>query len=105
LLRDLRYQPERFVDAAAPGPLVAEKADWVRQQLASRAQRHRRFVRIRELNALLAAQVESRRQETERRLADLETQLQFRDILASREYPFCVYPADLLRDFYRRVTG
>jgi hypothetical protein len=103
-LRELRYHPERFASAklsARPGAgveiarLAAEKADLVSQELprGSRLARHQAISR---LNEAFQPYLEPLREELHEDRRRLHLALDRRRILAARDYPFCIYPADSL---------
>ncbi len=108
-LRRLEYHPERFIEAAGgswadggqdPSELMAEKARWVdTPQTAHNARTRCRT--IRRINRALQPWVEAPR----RRLLQLDAQmactLRAEEVLASREYAFCLYPERALRGFLR----
>lgn len=96
--RDLRYHPERFLPSDA-GPEVRgaaeRKASWIRETEADR--RHERHEQITRANRQMH---ETLAREEQRTLAELEaTELGLRRgaTLDSREYSFCLFPADDIR--------
>ncbi|MBM79238.1 MAG: hypothetical protein CMJ78_01435 [Planctomycetaceae bacterium] len=110
-LRRLKYQPERFVDET--NSLIARKRELIAEQhqsksqtqtrqeyLEQRGQRRKRYQELRSINEQLATKLDSKRGETERRLDELKSQDAANAILNDREYSFCLYPEDLLREFF-----
>jgi hypothetical protein len=108
VLRALRYHPERFLEQAeldAPQQQAADaiargKADWVAQAKtpANAAERHRE---ITQANAALYELLVAPRRAAQESLEEAGKTARIREILASREYPFCVFPAAELRRFVR----
>jgi len=105
-LRELRYHPESHLGdsladprvAALVAALVAEKRRWVRtaKTEANAAERH---VGIATANESLQPWLESRRQEIETQLQAMGSRIRANQVLESREYAFCLFPRELLRDF------
>ena len=107
-LRELTYHPERFVEHAAatvPAPvpgaadLAAAKARWIRTPQTPENARTR-FLEIRRINQALQPGVEPERHRLLEELGPLSAGLRAETILASREYSFCLYPEQTLRDFF-----
>ncbi len=98
LLRELRYHPELHIDPAPEiVPLVAEKRRWIEIEVPPhrRRERHQHIERAnRTLHGLLGA----RQQQLVQQRTDLCGSLRKQAILDSREYAFCLFPADSLRD-------
>ena len=104
-LRDLRFHPERWIEFAAPdaGDRELEKALSAKQRAiemvktpATAASRHAAIVAANErLQSLLWAQRESLVCE----LGKAEQRARALRILESREYAFCLFSMDRLRDF------
>jgi hypothetical protein len=98
-LRELAYHPERHLGASADGEattLVREKRQWI-DTPPTRENAKQRGDQIRAVNAALqpavAPQWQQLLDEREKIVGNLRTQ----SILASREYAFCLYPAEALR--------
>ena len=106
LLRELRFQPDRHVDFDSLAPseasdarrLVQEKRQLVNspQTPANAAQRHHA---IEEINRRLGEAVTPVRHQVSRNLQEAERNLHNATVLGSREYSFCLFPEDRLRDF------
>jgi hypothetical protein len=100
-LRELTYHPERHLDASADGQveaLVREKRRWIDTQ-PSRENAKLRGDAIRAVNEALQASVAARRAQLSAERQRITSNLRTQSILASREYAFCLYPADALRRF------
>jgi hypothetical protein len=103
-VRDVRWNPQRHLDAAAAPDgraqhLAQEKGAWVERPAAGRRERRERFRTLRRLTADLAAYLTGRARdlEQERRRCGLE--LEANRVLARRDYAFCLYPEAQLRPF------
>ncbi len=109
-LRDLTWHPETaleweaIADRPAAEALVAAKRRWIETPPAPDNARTR-FREIRRINAALQVWLEPKRRALEARRAELVEALRAEAILGSREYAFCLYPAEALRQFYREVLG
>lgn len=98
-LRDLTYKPELFVE---PSETTRAKQAWIARSCATHAERVERFHRIRELNARMQPEVTAIRQAVE---ADLRVQgehVQVDAVAGRRDYAFCLYPEEMLREFFTR---
>ena len=106
LLRELRFQPDRHVDFDSLAPseasdarrLVQDKLQLVNspQTPANAAQRHHA---IEEVNRRLGAVVAPVREKVSYDLEQAERILRNATVLGSREYSFCLFPENHLRQF------
>ena len=108
LQRDLLYNPDRHLSVEARGrddvqSLVGQKRDAIARQPNSRTGLRRRFVQIRSCNEALQQWVERERDTLvdEHRL--VQERLHANRILANREFAFCLYPEETLREFYAGI--
>jgi len=108
-LRRLTYHPERYIDAANgdraenrsyPTELIAEKARWVKTPQTSQNARSRCRA-IRRINQALQPWVGGRRGQLLQLQAQASRALRAEELLACREYAFCLYPEKTLRGFLR----
>jgi len=110
-LRELTFHPERHVPGESSGTvdsrddpqaLIAQKRQWIATEPTPENAR-RRFLELRRLNQALQPFVEADR----RRLLDQQRQithaLRGEAVLSSREYAFCLFPEDVLRDFFESL--
>jgi hypothetical protein len=123
-IRQLEFHPEEFLDPAtrvARGELIAEKRLLAAEQLASEPWRQTvpdgqgprrpdgsgraRCQRLRELNQLLFAGLEPRRDELQRELGQLRGELQATRVLKSREFSFALFPEATLRPILTGLLG
>jgi hypothetical protein len=105
-LRDLQWHPERYVladDGAPqgdPAGLVRRKAELIRT-LPTRDNSRLRFEEIRRINEALQPWVADLRREWLRRQAEADHRHHAEALRLSRDYSFCLYPGDMLREFFR----
>lgn len=131
-LRDLEFRPENFLRAIertdATQSLVDKKFALIRagspavgesspqevngdadRPLVERRQRGQRrryvdvFLKLKEINRELGAFVSDQRNRTIDELADVSKQLAANQILASREFSYCLFPVDKLRRLMDRL--
>ena len=115
-LRELHYHPESLLsqlalDQLAPDQLaldpagqlqvaswIAQKKRWIKiaKDSANAAERH---VQIVAANEGMQPWLEPLRKKVENELAATVAQTRRNQLLESREYPFCLFPRDLLRKF------
>ena len=111
-LRDLTFNPDRYLRTRASGePLPAEIVRWIEQKShwiatpATPQNARQRYLAIRQANEALQPHVASHRaallSERQQTLAALRREA----ILASREYSFCLYPSEMLRDFLLEISA
>jgi len=105
-LRDLEYHPEKYLDRLYPWrDAPVDVADWVELKsrwLATEQTREnarQRCHAIRAANEALQAWIEAPRRELLRQRQDAARNARARAVLTSREYAFCLYPEEDLRDF------
>ncbi|MGD0382310.1 MAG: hypothetical protein ABSA77_02235 [Thermoguttaceae bacterium] len=106
-LRELTYHPERFLDDVfdkskyIPGEvqeLIKSKRQWIETPQTIENARTR-CQAIRQNNESLQPWLEDRRRQLLNRRAQAVVQQQTERILSWREYGFCLYPEETLRDF------
>jgi hypothetical protein len=95
----LRHNPQEFLDAV--DPLVLEKQQLLREMPASSpADRRRRYLRLRDINAALSARLAPLREAWERELARLQQARAAQHLLCHREFSWVLFPEETLRSFY-----
>jgi len=101
-LREIFFHPERFLSEALQQShqvscIVKNKMNWVQQKLprGERGERHRNIV---EANAKLRQYLHKKTEFLEKTLGETESRLRASQILGSREWSFCVFPAENLRE-------
>jgi hypothetical protein len=96
-LRRLHWHGERFAEAAA-SPAAAAKAEWLAAEKTpdNAARRHAELAAA---NDSLRTLLVERRRECEARLASALADQRADRVLQSREYAFCLFPRERLRQF------
>jgi hypothetical protein len=105
LARDVRWNPQRHLDLASTAALrdvVAEKQMWIERQPADAAGRRRRYETLRSLTSRLQEPLVPREHQLRAELAVCEKQLEANVVLRRRDYSFCLYPEEMLREFCAR---
>ncbi len=93
--RDTYYQPERFAgEVSLDENLLARKRELL--QSIPEGSKHAWHHELSGINRQLAAQLEGLRERLSRELAERQRRVASQSILASREHPFCLFPADYL---------
>lgn len=103
-LRDLVWHPERFLAPtlardSEPRLLAVEKQHWIDTPQTPDNARQRRQA-LRRINQALQRWMEPQREELNGRRESLARAARLRQVLAWREYAFCLYPEELLREFF-----
>lgn len=113
-LREIQYNPERILGPQFPEAaqkLISEKRTLIEEQQQvdvgvqlgeNQREHHRRglerYRRLRDINQALSECVEDKRREIQNELEAVEQQLRSVRLLRSREYSFCLFPAEKLKD-------
>lgn len=115
MLRELQQNPQRHLGphpAADAQRLVQEKLELIEQQQRADSIRasgevpprgHRRYRRFSEINRELAKQTNDQQDAIRQEIAATELRLAANRILTSREFSFCLYPADVIRTMVDRL--
>jgi hypothetical protein len=102
-LRDLRYNPQRYLGPEAGlVELQRAKQALIDSAPADAAGRRERFRALRALNERLREPLAPREEEARRALEEIERQLAGNAVLRRRDYAFCLYPEEALRPFCAR---
>lgn len=99
-LRDLRYRPEAF--AAADHPAAVEKRLWV-ETLKTPQNAAERHAAISAANEALSGDLAAEREAATVELGRVEAALRTAALLGSREFAFCLYPAEVRQRLARLV--
>jgi hypothetical protein len=101
-LRELEFHPERYLEGVSgPGEfaaLVAEKEHWIQTPPTPENARDR-YLALRRINSSLQPWVAGQRERLARQRRASAMAAQVERILSWREYAFCLYPAQPLREF------
>ncbi len=108
-LRDLEFHPERHLvpmdgQSAAVRELVHEKRRWI-DTVPTAALARRRCRAIRAANEQLSIAAEPLRRDLLGRVTALEAAIHARNVLRSREYPWCFFPEKTLKSFLLLEKG
>ena len=105
LERDLAFNPQRHLhdEPAAAVDLARQKRAWIDREAPTHDERVQRFRTLRELTDRLREYVDGEARAVHAAKATAEQQLQLRDVARRRDYAFCLYPEDMLREFYARL--
>jgi hypothetical protein len=102
-IRDVHYNPQRYLSEADDGKaladLAARKAEWTARQPATLWERRERFRVLQALTDELRRPLHAREEQLRRELALCERQLRANAVLQRRDYSFCLFPTDSLRSF------
>jgi len=111
-LRDLEYHPEAMLDnvgqvfqpasSSEAEALITAKKQWIATSPTPDNARTR-WREIRRINAALQPFVSDRREELRRRRTETASALAAEAILSWREYAFCLYPEEMLRDCFAHL--
>jgi hypothetical protein len=96
-LRDLSWQPERFLEAGPADDLLEEKRRLISSTPTSRHDRLARYRAIRALNDLLAPGVQGLRADLEAERQSITATLHDDAVARSRDYPIVLYDEDRIR--------
>jgi len=106
LERDVFWNPQRHLDGQAGdgvSSLIREKENWIRHACANHDDRKHRFTELRRINEELHALAGVDQTRIHQALADAERRMRLHELHSSREYAFCLFPEEMLRDFYQRT--
>jgi hypothetical protein len=102
-LRDVRYNPQRHLDAIPSSEQLSElarhKREWIARPPATSAERRERFRTLRTLTEELRRPLLRREEQLRQQLRDCEQQLRTNAVLQRRDYSFCLFPESVLRPF------
>ena len=100
-LRDLIYKPERFLEPAADvEPLLRAKREWIERPVDTHDRRVQRFERIRDINGRLLPSVVPEMERTRIALEECRREKAIDEVASRRDYAFCLYPEEMLREFF-----
>jgi hypothetical protein len=102
-IRDTYFQPERFAGVdELDETLVNQKLDLLRE-IPPRGHKRAWHSAVQKLNQRMSTALGRVRSEWLESVHQTEIRLQSQSILASREHPFCLYPANYLTDTFDRM--
>jgi hypothetical protein len=103
-LRDLRYNPQKYLpeEAAADRTVrgvLEQRQLWISRRPENARERRERFEMLRKVNALLNGYASQEMEQVHRDVSRCETELQANAVLTRRDYVFCLFPEAILRSF------
>jgi hypothetical protein len=106
-LRELTWHPELYVEESGgslpdPAELIAAKRTWIHTE-STPHNAWRRFREIRRLNDLLQPYVEADRRRLQAERERTAQALRDEAVLSWREYAFCLFPEETLREVFDRL--
>jgi len=66
-------------------------------------EKRRYFRRIKELNKLMLSQIHTELQKKQREINTIRDKLVYNEVVRFREYPICLYPTKILKDYLLNV--
>jgi hypothetical protein len=107
--RDVWFSPQRFLaSATAPAAahdLMRQKEAWIEAPAATHLERRERCQTLRRLNDELRPYVTAEHERRRRAAHDCREQLEVCAVARRRDYAFCLYPEEMLRDFYHQALS
>jgi len=106
---DMSYNPERYAPQKTRNKpefmnQVKEKQRLLKIMGVSNADVKRRyFRRIKELNKLMLSQIHTELQKKQREINTIRDKLAYNEVVRFREYPICLYPTKMLKDYLLNV--
>ena len=106
---DMRYNPERYAPKDAQNEpefinSVKEKQRLLKMLAVGNADEKRRyFRRVKELNKLMLSQVHTELQKKQREINAIREKLAYNEVVRFREFPICLYPTKILKDYLLNV--
>ena len=105
IIDDMRYNPERYASKETQSEpkfinRVEEKQRLLKMMGVGNANEKRRyFNRVKELNKLMLSQIHIELQKKQRETNTIRDKLVYNEVVRFREYPVCLYPRKVLRDY------
>lgn len=105
LIRDTKYQPERFADQVSyDAGLLQRKREWL-LEMPPKGERKAWHDELQRINSAMQQQLDEVRSSLRLELAEVQRMATSRNLLASREHPFCIFPLDYLTETYQSLLG
>jgi len=106
---DMRYNPEKYASKDVRNEpefvnRVQEKQRLIQTMAVSNSEEKRRhFGRIKELNRLMLSQIDPEIQKKQDEMQSIHNRLAYNEVVRFREYPVCLYPTKVLREYMQNV--
>ncbi|MCF6156587.1 MAG: hypothetical protein E3K36_15430 [Candidatus Brocadia sp.] len=108
-LTDISYNPERYASKEAQGDRefvnrVSEKKRLLEMMAScSKDEKRRYFNKIKELNKLNLIKIDAELQRKRKEITTINEILAYNEAVKFREYPLCIYPMKVLREYFLNV--
>ncbi|MFN4260289.1 MAG: hypothetical protein ACK4RK_13410 [Gemmataceae bacterium] len=104
--RDFYWNPQRYFTDLSAYPaevaaLLERKQQWINYQPKTATERRQRFEELRQVTAQLRPFLRARTETIREQLHQCLRLRKERAILQRRDYAFCLYPAEMLENFFR----
>ncbi len=104
-IKDMGYNPDRYasteiMENAEMISMISEKRELIAKETHDAKEKHQTFDRIKQLNSLMKDKISHLIKEKEKELEDLGKKIKYNSIVANREYPFCIYPEEMLGELF-----
>ena len=108
-LEDMSYNSERYASRETQGDRefinrVKEKKRLLEMMaVCSKEEKRRYFNQIKELNKLNLTKIDAELQKKRKEIDIIGEKLAYNEVVRFREYPICIYPMKVLRDYFLHV--
>ncbi|HHT9129564.1 MAG TPA: hypothetical protein ACFYEC_01700, partial [Candidatus Brocadiaceae bacterium] len=108
-LKDMRYNPERYASGKVQNDtkfirMVKEKQRLIAEMaVCGKDEKKRYFDQIKELNKLMLTKGEAEFQKKQSEIDIIHNKLAYNEVVKFREYPTCIYPVGVMRDYFLNV--
>ncbi len=109
IIKDMRYNPERYASAKVQNNLdylssVEEKRNLLKMiTTCDKEEKNKHFYRIKELNGLLLTYITTEIQERYREMNKIYEDIAYNNVVKFREYPIFIYPKIFLKEYFQKV--
>ena len=108
-IRDLHWNPQRHLgeqdfSSESVRELVRQKESWITRVAASRAARRERYQALRQLTKSLQPLVAAQTADREEALRRCNDAVRANSVLRRRDFAFCLYPEEQMREFCGRFS-
>ena len=105
VIKDMGYNPDRYasgeiMEDAGMISLINEKNDLIAKTSHDSKEKHLTFDRIKQINGLMKEKISPLIKEKKKEMNDLEKRIKYNSIATNRDYPFCIYPEEMLRKLF-----
>lgn len=108
-MKDMSYNPERYAsreiqrDRGFINRVKEKKSLLEMMSVCSREEKRRYFHQIKELNRLNLLEIDTEVQKKRKEIDAVREKLAYNEAVQFREYPICLYPTKVLRDYFLHV--